>query len=160
MNKINVSLISASRVAMQECMDVIDDIPDFRVLVMPAELSVQSTWAGLANTDVLVIDESVIKQEGFAALQLLLDSYPQMKCLVIMNKYNENKMIWAMLRGVRGVMCAGEERRLLPKAIRHLHAGEVWMSRNLLKPFRQATRSRQEWPFTGAGKEGNWLKLH
>jgi len=162
MININVSIISAPRIAMQTCVDLIEEIPEFHVVAMPAGLSGQATWMALANTDVLIIDEIVIAQEGFAALQLLLESYPRVKCLVVMNNYDQDKMIWTMSRGARGVMCANEARHLLPKAIRHLHAGEVWMSRGLLRPLRHALHSSQDRPHTKADKidSGHWMKWH
>ncbi|MDH3526922.1 MAG: hypothetical protein OEM43_05410 [Gammaproteobacteria bacterium] len=162
MNKIKVSIISAPRVVMQACIDLIEAIPEFCVEAIPAGLSGQATWLAWAHADVVIIDESVIEQEGFAALQLLLESYPRTKCLVVMNNYNQNKMIWTMLRGVRGVMCTDEAFRLLPKAIRHLQAGEIWMARDLLRPLRQALQSRRDWPHPRAdqAEPGNWMKLH
>jgi DNA-binding NarL/FixJ family response regulator len=162
MNKINVSIIAAPRAAMQECIDLIEELPEIHVVAMPAGLSAQATWMALASTDVVIIDEAVIEQEGFAPLQLLLESYPRLRCLVVMEKYNKNKMIWTMLRGVRGVMCEDEALSLLPKAIRHLHAGEVWMARDLQRPLRHALQSRQDWFHTRGDQADSrhWMKWH
>lgn len=149
MNNISVSIISVPRVSMQACIELIEADPDFHVVVMSTRLSGQVPQAALASTDVVIIDESVIEQEGFAALQRLLGGYPRVKCLVLMNDYNQDKMIWTLLQDVRGVMCAAEAPRLLAKAIRRLHAGEVWMSRGLLGPFRHALQSRLDWIMPG-----------
>jgi DNA-binding NarL/FixJ family response regulator len=150
MNNINVSIISVPRISMHACIESIEADPDFHVVARSIRMSGQAPRVALAATDVVIIDESVIEQEGFAALQRLLESSPRVKCLVLMNDYNQDKMIWTLLRGVRGVMCAADAPRLLPKAIRQLHAGEVWMSRGLLGPFRHALRqARQDWIMPG-----------
>lgn len=162
MNKINVSIIAAPRAAMQECIDLIEELPEIHVVAMPSGLSGQATWTALANSDVVIVDERIIEQEGFASLQLLIESYPRLKCLVLMNKYNQNKMIWTLLRGVRGVMCAQEVPRLLPKAIRKLHLGEVWMSRGLVVPLRHALGSGKAQPHVHADQADSrqWMKMH
>jgi DNA-binding NarL/FixJ family response regulator len=68
---------------MQACIELIEADPDFHVVVMSTRLSGQVPQAALASTDVVIIDESVIEQEGFAALQRLLGGYPRVKCLVL-----------------------------------------------------------------------------
>lgn len=162
MNKINVSIISASGIYMQAYLDLVEANPDFRVIGMPADLSGPPTWLVVANTEVVIVDESVIKREGFASLQLLLDGYPDVKCLVLMENYNENNMMSAIMGGVRGIMRRDESHQLLPKAIRDLHIGEVWMPRDLLKPLRNALQSGPDGHLKdfNPAELGRWLKMH
>ena len=140
----NVSIIALPRASMDGCHEMLQADPAFHVVALSTRLSGRATTVALAATDVLIVDESVIEQEGFATLQRRLESHPRVKCLVVMDGYDEDKMIWTLLRGVRGVMCAAEAPRLLSKAIRQLHADKVWMSRGLLAPFRRALRSKPD----------------
>ncbi len=64
---------------------------------------------------------------------MLLACHPALKFLVIMENYNEGRMLWAIMQGVRGVMLQREVLQLLGKAIRQINEGEVWMPRSLLK---------------------------
>jgi DNA-binding NarL/FixJ family response regulator len=70
-------------------------------------------------------------------------------------------MLWAISRGVRGVILRRELLQLLGKAIRRVHQGEVWMPRDLLASFRDAINSEN--PLL-VGRESTainpWLKLH
>jgi DNA-binding NarL/FixJ family response regulator len=150
MKKINVSIIAEPRVSMQACVELIEDAPGLHVIAMQNRLSGRATTVALAHTDVVIINAAIIELEGFVALQLLLDRYPGAKCLVVADNINKNNMIEVMSRGVRGVMCLDETPRLLAKAIRHLHAGEAWVSRGLLRPLRHALQSAQTGPHARA----------
>jgi len=136
MKKITVTFVSCRDSAQLDCSELVADNPDIDLIANPSSLTQQGAWLALALTDVVVIDEDVIRQEGFEAVRMLLAGYPQLRCLITINKYNENKMIWAIMQGARGVMLHDEVDLLLGKAIRRVNQGEIWLSRGLLETLR------------------------
>lgn len=162
MEKILVSIVAPTWESRQAYNDVLDGVTDIHVMAMSADLSGQATWMAMAHSDVVIVDEAVIEEEGYAALEMLLESYTGVKCLVVMRGFHRDRMVWVILRGVRGVMCADEVRRLLTRAIRQLYAGEVWVPRGLVGPIRYAflsdpARAQVRLRFD---KPGEWHKYH
>jgi DNA-binding NarL/FixJ family response regulator len=136
MKIITVTFVSGRDAARLDCAELAADNPDIDVIAIPSGLTQQGAWLALAMTDVVVIEEDVIRQEGFEAVRMLLAGYPQLRCLIVMNIYNKNKMIWTITQGVRGVMLHDEADLLLAKAIRHVDQGEIWLPRALMELFR------------------------
>ena len=136
MKIITVTFVSGRDAARLDCAELVADHPDIDVIAIPSGLTQQGTWLALAMTDVLVIEEDVIRQEGFEAVRMLLAGYPRLRCLIMMNILNKNKMIWTIMQGVRGVMLQDEADLLLAKAIRHVDQGEIWLPRALVELFR------------------------
>ena len=162
MKNINITYVSFRDAALEECADLMVENPDIVLIAIPSGLTQQGAWLALSGSDVVIIEEAVIRQEGFETVSMLLESYPDLKCLVIMEKENEPGMIWAVMQGIHGVMARGNRAWLLGKAIRQLHAGEIWMSRGLLTPLRKELLMQQ-----GRGHPGNhsvaideWVRWH
>ncbi len=84
----------------------------------------------------VVLDESIVQQQGFTTVRMMLDSYPGINSLIIMDNVGNDAMAWMLLQGVRGVMVQEDIGTFLARAIRHIHAGEVWMSRTLIEWLR------------------------
>ncbi|MGD2055188.1 MAG: hypothetical protein PVJ15_00150 [Gammaproteobacteria bacterium] len=136
MKTITVTFISGRDAARLDCAELAADNPDIDVIAIPSGLTQQGTWLALAMTDVLVIEEDVIRQDGFEAVRMLFAGHPQLRCLIVMNIFNKNKMIWTIMQGVRGVMLHEEADLLLAKAIRHVEQGEIWLPRALMESLR------------------------
>ena len=150
MKIITVTFVSGRDAARLDCAELVADNPDIDVIANPSGLTQQGTWLALAMTDVVVIEEDVIRQEGFEAVRMLLAGHPRLRCLILMNMLNKNKMIWTITQGVRGVMLHDEAELLLAKAIRHVAQGEIWLPRTLMallrgkQPADEAERSQQK----------------
>lgn len=151
--KILVSIVSRGLESSQLYGEIFGGVTDIHVMAMPADLSGQETWQAIAHSDVLIVDEAIIEKEGYAVLEMLLENYPGVRCLVVMNDFHQDKVVRAILRGVRGVMSAVELRRLLVKAVRQLYAGEVWVPRGCLDLVRQNLQS-----YSGCAQAGRWLE--
>jgi len=136
MNKISVTFVSSRDGARQHCADLVMQNPDIDLIAIPSGLSQQGAWQAIARTDVVVIDESVVEQEGFTAVRMMLDSYPGINSLIVMDNASRDAMTWTLLQGVRGVMMQDDIDAFLAKAIRRINAGEVWMSRTLVERLR------------------------
>jgi len=135
--------------------------PDIDLIAIPSGLSQQGAWQAIARTDVVIIDESVVEQEGFTAVRLMLDSYPGINTLIIMDNVSRDAMAWTLLQGVRGVMVQDDIDAFLARAIRRINAGEIWMSRTLVEGLRDPAQQP-----TGGSYEGkeipckDWRRWH
>lgn len=136
MIKISVTYISSRDDARRHCADLVMHNPEIDLVAIPSGLTQSGAWQAISRTDVVVMDESVVRQEGFAAVRMMLDSYPGINSLIIMDNASQDAMAWTLLQGVRGVMLQDDISVFLAKAIRRIHAGEVWMSRTLVEWLR------------------------
>lgn len=151
MKKITVTFVSSRDVARQHCADLVMQNPDIDLIAIPSGLSQQGAWRAIARTDVVVIDESVVQQEGFMAVRMMLDSYPGINSLIVMDNACIDAMTWTLLQGVRGVMVQDDIDTFLARAIRRINAGEVWMSRTLVERLRDL--AQQPTGISSAGEE-------
>jgi len=159
MKKITVTFVSSMEDARQHCADLVMQNPDIDLIAIPSGLFQQGTWQALSRTDVVVIDESIVQREGFAAVRMLLDSYQGINILILMENINDEIVTWTLMQGVRGVMAKVDIDAFLGKAIHRINAGEVWMPRTLVEclrnPIRNSTGSHyvgKETPRTGWGR--------
>jgi len=64
MKKITVTFVSCRDSVQLDCSELVADNPDIDLIANPSSLTQQGAWLALALTDVVVIDEDVIRQEG------------------------------------------------------------------------------------------------
>jgi DNA-binding NarL/FixJ family response regulator len=137
MKTINVTFISSQNTARLECASVVKHNPDIDLVAVTSSPNQRGIWTALSRSDVVVIDDENVRHDGDESLVMLLACNPGVRFLVIMESFDENRILRAITQGVRGVIFRGELRQLLVKAIRQVHEGEVWMPRNLLNSFRE-----------------------
>lgn len=160
MKKINLTFVSSRDAVLEECADLMVENPDIDLIAMPSGLTQPGAWLALSGSDVVIIEEAVIRQEGFETVRMLLECYPEVKCLVIMESDHKPRMIWAVTQGIHGVMDQGNSAWLLGKAIRCLHAGEIWLSRGLFKPIRNELLAEQGQPGNPFVAVNDWVRWH
>ena len=139
MEKIKITFASDEGAAMVGYEDILDDEPSIEMVASLSDLRGQGAWLALAQSDVLLIDEALVLRDGFEPLNMLLSSYPEVHCLLILNSPCENKARWAVMQGVRGILTIEEIRPLLFKALTKLMAGEIWAPRHLMHASRQGS---------------------
>ena len=154
--------MSSLKTARLVCDRLLEKNPDIELVALTSDSDQRSIWLALSRSDIAVIDEESMQyHNGGETLSVLLAGNPGVKFLVIMKNFNEDRMVWAITRGVRGVILRRELLQLLGKAIRRVHQGEIWMPRDLLASFRHAINSENS---LLAGRESAainpWLKLH
>jgi DNA-binding NarL/FixJ family response regulator len=137
MKTITTTYLSSRKTARVECDRLVEQNPDIELVALTSGAEPRDVWMGLSQSDIAVIDEDIMQyDDGGETLGVLLAGNPGVKFLAIMKNYNEDRMLWAISRGVRGVILRRELMKLLGKAIRRVHQGEVWMPRDLLTSFR------------------------
>jgi DNA-binding NarL/FixJ family response regulator len=136
MKTIKMTYISSGKTARLECAQVVEQCPNIELVAITFGSDQRDVWMALSRSDIAVIDEELMQHEGGDALVMLLAGNPGVKFLAIMENFNEDRMLWAITQGVRGVILRRELSQLLGKAIKQIHQGEIWMPRNLLNSFR------------------------
>jgi DNA-binding NarL/FixJ family response regulator len=162
MKTITTTYLSSRKTARVECDRLVEQNPDIELVALTSGAEPRDVWMALSRSDIAVIDEDLMQyDDGGETLGVLLAGNPGVKFLAIMKIFNEDRMLWAITQGVRGVILRRELMKLLGKAIRRVHQGEVWMPRDLLTSFRDVINTE---PPRFAGKAfaaiNPRLKLH
>jgi DNA-binding NarL/FixJ family response regulator len=163
MKTIAVTYISPLESARQCCAELERQNRDIEVVAIPGCLSQPGAWQVLSLADVVVIDEAAIRLEGFETVRMLLAGDPGINCLIVMNEAHEPTMVWALAHGVRGILLKGEVEALITRAIRQVHAGEVWVSRRVAGRLREAVQQgpgSDATPAHDAVPVRGWTKWH
>lgn len=157
MNKITVTYVSSRDVARQHCADLVMQNPEIDLVAIPDGLFQRGAWLAFSRSDVVVIDEDVIRREGFAAVRLLQEAYSEINILIILDNTDQQTIAWTLMQGVRGVLPHTEIDALLGKAIRRVQAGEIWAPRSLLESFRQSGDNSS---FRDMAPQPTWDRWH
>jgi DNA-binding NarL/FixJ family response regulator len=137
MKTITMTYLSSRKTARVECDRLVEQNPDIELVALSSCADPRDVWMALSRSDIALIDEELMQyDDGGETLGALLAGNPGVKFLAIMKNFNEDRMLWAITQGVRGVILRRELMKLLGKAIRQVHQGEVWMPRDLLNSFR------------------------
>lgn len=135
MKKITVTIITAAE-AYPGTADILGICPEIELTAQFDALHERGVAAAVAGTDVLVLDERVLTDEGAAALCALQHDHPRLRLLLILENDNENKTLEALALGFSGVIPRASLRFLLRKAIPALYTGETWVSRRVVRTLR------------------------
>jgi DNA-binding NarL/FixJ family response regulator len=137
MKIITITYISSRKFARLECDRLLEQHSDIELAVLTSGANPAEIWLALARSEVAVIDEEMMLRDEGYTLDTLVAGNPNVKFLAVMKNYNEETMLWAIYRGVRGVMLRRELPQLLGKAIKQIRSGEVWIPRQLFPSFRE-----------------------
>jgi DNA-binding NarL/FixJ family response regulator len=136
MKIIKVSITGAGEEEFPRCRDLLETCPEISVLAHPGGLLEAGIWMSLGRSDILILNESVIKRDGVDAAYELHASYPSIRSLLVIEKHNKNKILTALSMGIKGVITRDSLFSGLLKAITTIHAGEAWVPRGLVEPLR------------------------
>ena len=122
-----------------------------RILELESDIemvSESSTGFGLSplldlmKADVLLFDEKIWEAEGQESFKSIREQFPNLKILYMVSSEDWKGSLEAMQLGVNGVIEKGRNATHLPKAIRKIVDGELWMSRKLTSALMQAELER------------------
>ena len=89
----------------------------------------------LMKADVLLFDEKIWELEGREAFKAIREQFPNLKILYMVSSEDWAGGLEAMQLGVNGVIEKGRNAAHLPKAIRKIVDGELWISRKMTSAF-------------------------
>jgi len=136
MNKINVTILCAGMEEFPRCSDLLETCPEISILARPASINETGAWIALGRSDILILDEVALKQDGLESIRGLLRSQPSSRSLLIIEKYNQNNILSALSLGVKGVIVRDSLFSELTRALTALYIGDAWVSRVLAEPIR------------------------
>ena len=96
----------------------------------------------LMKADVLLFDEKIWELEGQETFKSIREQFPNLKILYMVSSEDWTGGLEAMQLGVNGVIEKGRNATHLPKAIRKIVDGELWISRRLTSTLMQAEVQR------------------
>ena len=137
MKKIKIVIVSAGAGDYPGCADLLDSCPELDVIAKPMSLEWETAQAALPKSDVLVVDEPALDQDGYQSLLSLHREFPSITILLVHEKGIENNMMAYFSAGVRGFVERKSIVSQLRKAIPALYSGEVWMPRQLVQSLRR-----------------------
>jgi DNA-binding NarL/FixJ family response regulator len=137
MKKINITVVCVGDEAYPGCVDLLAACPAINIVARPAGLNEAGTWTALGQSDVLLLDEAVLEQDGHHAVRAIHDSYPLLRSLLILDDETQQEMLTVLSLGILGVIRRESMTSLLCKAISAICSGEAWLSRKLVPPLRQ-----------------------
>ncbi|MGB5261382.1 MAG: hypothetical protein WBO34_12810 [Gammaproteobacteria bacterium] len=133
MKKIKITLVIAAEEDYPGCGDIVETCNEFQIVARHGSLSAAGIWQDLAGSDIILLDELAVSQEGRDAVRNIHESFPFAKILLIMEKTTRNKTMEALSMGITGVMERTSMLASVRKAIPVLYSGETWVSRGLVK---------------------------
>lgn len=92
----------------------------------------------LMKADVLLFDERIWDVEGQDSFRTIREQFPKLKILCMVSSDDWLGGLEAVHLGVNGVIEKGRNAAYLPKAIRKIVDGELWISRKLTSALMKA----------------------
>jgi len=146
MKSIKITILSAVTGPCPVFADLLAACPGIDVIANATGRPESGAWPALAGSDVLLIDEAVLAYAGSEAVRSIRASYPRLKILLVLSKSNVIKMITALSLGISGVMLEESAVLMLCKAVRAIHEGEVWVSREVIVPLQRLLGMGEQLP--------------
>ena len=148
--KIKVTIMCGETEELPRCSDLLDSCPEILILAQQGGLNEAGIWLALERSDILILDETVLAQQGAAAIRDLQTGRPPIRSLLIMNNDNKNNILSALSLGISGVITRESLPYALSRALAAIYSGDAWVSRGLAEPLmdeliymeRQAHRAR------------------
>jgi DNA-binding NarL/FixJ family response regulator len=136
MRKINVTIICAADEEDTGCAAIVSSSPEFNIVTRASGLYAVGSWSAIARSDVVLLDEAVIDQDGTEAVRMVCDCYPLVRVMLVLDRPDERRAMEVLALGVTGIMMRSSIVSMLRKAIPVLCAGEAWVSRELVPGLR------------------------
>ena len=124
MKKINVTIMCAGIEGFPRCSDLLESYPVVSVVAQPENLNEEGARLAIRHSDILVLDEAALEQDGLDSLRELLAEQTPAGGLLIADKGNKKKILSAISLGVRGVVARDSLFAELPRARRDIYVGE------------------------------------
>jgi DNA-binding NarL/FixJ family response regulator len=159
MKKISLTIICAGVPRFPGCLDILRDWPEYTVVASARSLHAPGICNALGQSDVVILDQVLIEQEGAETVSSVRAGCPAGKVLLILEESGDEQVLDAIALGVDGVMEQIEIRAMLRKAISALYSGEPWFSRELAHSLRKQLQQGmplgdgRTQPFSLSGRE-------
>lgn len=137
MKKINITVICVGDEVYPGCVDLLAVYPEINIVARPTGLNEAGTRGALARSDVLLLDEAVLDQDGHHAVQAIHADFPLLRSLLILEAESQQEMMTVLSLGIMGVIRRESITSQLCKAVSAICAGEAWLPRKMVRPLRR-----------------------
>jgi DNA-binding NarL/FixJ family response regulator len=127
--KISVLLANANVMTSRLLSRALEKNPECRVVGCVAELDILVDEMERLNPDVLLVTTQILggSDNRFAALQSVTTAFPDIPCVLLLNRSDAQTVVEAFRAGVKGIFsCADGETELLEKCIKRVAEGQIW----------------------------------
>ena len=108
---------------------LIESQPGMQVVALAANREEALKFAACESPDLILLDLKLGEESGLAFLPELRAATPKARVLVLTSSKDVDVHRQAVRLGAAGIVLKDQEPELLIKAIRKVHAGEVWLDR-------------------------------
>ena len=118
------------------CSDLLVSCPAVSIIAQPESINGAGARLAIGRSDILILDEANLEQDGLDSVRELLASQPSARSLLVIDKYNKNNILVALSLGISGVIARDSLFSELTRALTAIYIGEAWISRGLAEPIR------------------------
>ena len=136
MKKIKVTILCVGAEEFPRCSDLLDMCPEIAILAQPASAAEAAACMASELSNILILDEAAILQDGVDAIRQLHLDDPSIRSLLITDNDHKNNVIPALSLGIQGVIRRDSLPAALCKAVAAIYTGEPWISRQMVEPLR------------------------
>ena len=136
MIKIKVTILCVGAEEFPRCSDLLDMCPEIAILAQPASVSEAVALMAPEMSNILILDEAAILQDGVDAIRRLLTRDPSIRSLLIVENDHKYDVLPSLSLGILGVISRDSLPWALCKAVAAIYTGEAWVSRQLIEPLR------------------------
>ena len=137
MKKINITVVCAGDEGYPGGVDLLAAYPEINIVAHTTGLNEAGTRGALARSDVLLLDEAVLDEDGHHVVREIHDSYPLLRSLLILENESQQEMMAVLSLGILGVIRRESMTSQLCKAVSAICAGEAWLPRKMVQPLRR-----------------------
>jgi len=117
MKKINITVVSAGDECYPGCVDLLAAYPEIHIVARSSGFSEAGIRAALCRSDVLLLDEAVLEQDGYAAVRAIHENYPLLRSLLVLENESQQEMMTVLSLGILGVIRRESTTSQLCKAV-------------------------------------------
>ena len=139
--KIRIAIADRHDNFREACKRILDQEGDMELVSESGTGIGLSPLLDLMKADVLIFDDRIWEAEGLDSFRTIRQQFPKLKILCLVSEDGSDGLEAVQL-GVNGVMEKGRNAAYLPKAIRKIVDGELWISRKLTSALMQTELQR------------------
>ena len=136
MKKIKVTIKCVGMEEFPRCSDLLGSCRAVSIITRPESINEAGAAMTIGRSDILILDEAALAQDGLDSVRELLASQASLKGLLVVEKYCKNNILSAFSLGVKGVVLRDSLFSELTRAITAIYIGGSWVSRGLVEPIR------------------------
>src|ERR671918_2924884 len=143
MDVIRIFLVDDHPVVREGLKVLLSSAPDLAVAGEADSTAAAIAWLQTNTTDVALVDLALGAEDAIEALPHLTKTARGAKILVLTGSRDPDRHRAALVAGARGLVLKDKPPEFLLKAIRMVHAGELWFDRVTLESALQRALSSQ-----------------